>query len=79
MVPTQVTVASAAPAGVPWFRVPGQSAVTRGVARVLVDFDGDFTWQRNSGDQMSVYMETLAIAEVQHGDHPGPVAHGSQV
>ena len=33
----------------PWIRLPGQTSYTQGIARILVDAQGGFTWQRRSG------------------------------
>jgi YVTN family beta-propeller protein len=33
----------------PWTRFPGQTSYTQGTARILVDVQGGFTWQRRTG------------------------------
>jgi hypothetical protein len=42
----------------PWVRLPGQTTFTQGRARILVDADGAFTWQRRVGKKVTVYVET---------------------
>ncbi len=42
----------------PWVRLPGQTSFTQGSARILVDVDGGFTWQRRVGKKVTVYVET---------------------
>jgi hypothetical protein len=39
----------------PWFRFPGQTSFTEGTARVVVQADGTFTWQRKTGKRIAVY------------------------
>lgn len=39
----------------PWVRFPGQPSATRGVAEVLVDATGSFTWQRRASKTSHVY------------------------
>jgi len=38
----------------PWFRFPGQTSFTEGTARVVVQADGTFTWQRKTGKRIAV-------------------------
>ena len=33
----------------PWTRFPGQTSYTQGTARIMVDVQGGFTWQRRTG------------------------------
>ncbi len=33
----------------PWIRFPGQTSYTQGTARILVDMQGGFTWERRTG------------------------------
>jgi hypothetical protein len=42
----------------PWVRLPGQTTFTQGKASILVDVDGEFTWQRRVGKKVTVYVET---------------------
>lgn len=42
----------------PWVRVEGRSSFTEGSARILVDTDGAFTWQRRGAKTMTVYVAT---------------------
>lgn len=41
----------------PWFRFPGQKAFTRGTARILVGANAAFTWQRQTGKKITVYIQ----------------------
>ena len=38
----------------PWVRFPGQTSSTQGTASILVDVQGDFTWQRRTGKTIYV-------------------------
>ena len=42
----------------PWVRFPGQASYVEGTARILVDDDGAFTWQRRTGKKTYVVIKT---------------------
>ena len=43
----------------PWIRLPGQTGLSQGSARITVADDGDFTWQRRTGKRIVVEIRTL--------------------
>jgi hypothetical protein len=45
----------------PWLCFPGRSAFTQGARSVLIDSEGDFTWQRRTSKKMMVYRRTLMV------------------
>ncbi|MFM7211373.1 MAG: fibronectin type III domain-containing protein, partial [Actinomycetota bacterium] len=40
----------------PWTRFPGQTSYTQGTARILVDGQGGFTWERRTGIYRTIYI-----------------------
>ena len=38
----------------PWIRFPGQTSYTQGTAKVLVDMQGGFTWERRTGKTIHI-------------------------
>ncbi len=42
----------------PWVRLPGQTSFTQGSAQVLVNMEGEFTWQRRVGKKVTVFFSS---------------------
>jgi YVTN family beta-propeller protein len=42
----------------PWIRFPGQTSYTQGTASILVDDQGDLTWQRRTGKTIYISIRT---------------------
>lgn len=42
----------------PWFRFPGQTAYTEGMAQILVRDEGTFAWERRTGKRTAIYLQT---------------------
>jgi hypothetical protein len=42
----------------PWFRLPGQTSYTKGIAVVRVEDGGKLSWQRKFAKRVSVYLES---------------------
>lgn len=43
----------------PWFRFPGQVAFTEGTGQIVVGQDGNFTWSRNTGKRIIIYVMSV--------------------
>ena len=42
----------------PWTRFPGQTSYTQGTASILVDVQGDFTWERRTGKTIYILIRS---------------------